>query len=94
MQAYAYLLMDSNNPMKTESFIYVFAGCMILLSLMLVQYFGRGWLILTGLIGLNLIQSAFTGFCPPTLILRRLGWIDSNGIIRWGGHHPKNHDKE
>jgi hypothetical protein len=36
-------------------------------------------------VGLNLIQSAFTGFCPPSLVLRKLGWLGDDGIIHWGG---------
>jgi hypothetical protein len=43
------------------------------------------WLLLTCFVGLNLIQSAFTGFCPPTLVLRKLGWVDANDVIHWGG---------
>ena len=31
------------------------------------------WLWLTAFVGANLLQSAFTGFCPPTYVLRRLG---------------------
>jgi hypothetical protein len=34
---------------------------------------------------LNLIQSALTGFCPPTFVLDKLGWIDADRRIRFGG---------
>jgi hypothetical protein len=71
--------------MKTESFIRVLAGCMTLLSVALTYYVDVRWLLLTCFVGLNLIQSAFTGFCPPTFILGKLGWIDVNGRIRIGG---------
>ena len=43
------------------------------------------WLLLPAFVGANLVQSAFTGFCPPTLLLRKLGWVDANNIIHWGG---------
>jgi hypothetical protein len=26
-----------------------------------------------------------TGFCPPTWLLRKLGWIDAQDVIHWGG---------
>lgn len=71
--------------MKTDSFIRVLAGSMVLLSLALAHWVNSWWLLLAAFAGVNLIQSAFTGFCPPTLILRRLGWVDSNDVIHWGG---------
>jgi hypothetical protein len=59
--------------MKIEHIIRVLAGTMVLVSAALVFYVSHWWLLLTIFVGLNLIQSAFTGFCPPELILRRLG---------------------
>jgi hypothetical protein len=55
--------------MKTESFIRILAGVMILLSVALTQFVDVRWLWFTCFIGLNLIQSAITGFCPPTYVL-------------------------
>lgn len=71
--------------MKIDSFIRVLAGSMILLSVALVCFVSPWWLLLTGFVGLNLIQSAFTGFCPPSLLLRQLGWLGEDGIIHWRG---------
>ena len=71
--------------MKTESFVRVLAGVMTLLSVALVYFVGPWWLLLTCFVGANLLQSAFTGFCPPTLILRKLGWVDADNVIHWGG---------
>jgi hypothetical protein len=59
--------------MSIESIIRVLAGSMVLLSLALAQFFSPWWLLLTAFVGVNLIQSAFTGFCPPEILLRRLG---------------------
>jgi len=73
------------STMKSESFIRVLAGSMVLLSVALAHYVSPWWLLLAVFAGFNLIQSAFTGFCPPTLILRKLGWLDDHGIIHWGG---------
>ena len=47
------------------------AGTMILLSLGLSQLHSPWWLLLTTFVGLNLFQSAFTGFCPAENILRK-----------------------
>jgi hypothetical protein len=49
------------------------AGVMVLLSLVLAHYFSLYWLWLTVFVGLNLLQSAFTNWCPAMSILRALG---------------------
>jgi hypothetical protein len=61
------------------------AGSMTLLSVALVYFVSPWWLLLTCFVGFNLVQSAFTGFCPPIFILTKLGWLDSNGIVHFGG---------
>jgi hypothetical protein len=60
--------------MKNESLIRILAGTMVLISAALVCFVSQWWLLLTCFIGLNLIQSAFTGFCPPSILFRKLGW--------------------
>lgn len=59
--------------MKMENVIRILAGTMVLLSLALAHFVNRHWLWLAAFVGVNLIQSAFTGFCPACNILRRLG---------------------
>lgn len=71
--------------MKIESFIRALAGSVILLSLALAHFVNPNWLFLTLFAGANLLQSAFTGFCPPSLVLSKLGWLGDDGIIHWGG---------
>ena len=71
--------------MKMDSFIRVLAGSMTLLGVALVYFHSPWWLLLTCFVGVNLIQSVFTGFCPPTIVLTRLGWLDEQGVIHWGG---------
>lgn len=58
--------------MSIEYMIRILAGTLILISLALGLMVSRWWFILTGFVGMNLIQSAFTSFCPAELILRRL----------------------
>jgi hypothetical protein len=71
--------------MKTEGIVRVLAGFMTLLSVVLVYFVSPWWLLLTCFVGVNLIQSVFTGFCPPTFLLTKLGWVDDQGVVRWGG---------
>ena len=76
--------------MKIDDFIRILAGSMVLLSVALVWFVSPWWLLLTCFVGLNLIQSALTGFCPPTIVLTRLGWLGDDGVIHWGGQAEKN----
>ena len=59
--------------MTTENAIRILAGTMILTSLALAHFVSPMWLLLTAFVGVNLIQSAFTGFCPAETILKKLG---------------------
>lgn len=59
--------------MKTESYIRILAGSMVLISLALSHFVSPWWQLLTVFVALNLIQSAITGFCPPEILLRKLG---------------------
>jgi hypothetical protein len=65
--------------MKMENLIRVLAGTMVLLSISLAHWVSEWWLLLTAFVGFNLIQSAFTGFCPAEIIFRRLGVGKSGG---------------
>ena len=59
--------------MTIDRFVMAFAGAMILLSLALSQLHSTYWLWLTAFAGANILQSAFTGFCPLATILNRMG---------------------
>ncbi|MEW6302338.1 MAG: DUF2892 domain-containing protein [Verrucomicrobiota bacterium] len=59
--------------MKLESAIRILAGSLVLLSVALAHWVSQWWLLLAVFVGLNLIQSAFTGFCPAENIFRKLG---------------------
>ena len=59
--------------MTLDRSVMAFAGFMVLLSLALAYAFSPYWLLLTAFVGLNLIQSSFTGFCPAALVFKRLG---------------------
>jgi hypothetical protein len=59
--------------MNIDRAVVAFAGTMILLSLLLGIYVSPYWFWFTAFVGANLFQSAFTGFCPMAVILRKLG---------------------
>lgn len=71
--------------MNTHAFIRLLAGTVVLAGVLLTWLVSPWWLLLPAFVGANLLQSAFTGFCPPTLLLTRLGWVDAEGTIHWGG---------
>lgn len=49
------------------------AGFFILISILLAVYVSYWWFLFTAFVGANLLQSAFTNWCPMMAILRRLG---------------------
>jgi len=59
--------------MNIDRVVISFAGTMILASLALAYYFSPYWLLLAAFVGVNMLQAAFTRFCPAAIILRRLG---------------------
>lgn len=59
--------------MNLDRSVTLFAGCMVLLSVILTQFVSPYFLWLTVFIGANLIQSSMTGFCPAASILRKMG---------------------
>ena len=59
--------------MTTERIIRAIAGTVILASLALSHFAHPNWIWLTVFAGANLLQSSFTGFCPPEIILKKLG---------------------
>jgi hypothetical protein len=63
--------------MTVERAVRLIAGLMILLSLALAHFFSLNWLWLTVFVGLNLMQSAFTNWCPAISIFRAMGMKDA-----------------
>lgn len=59
--------------MSIDRIVMAFAGVMILISLGLSQLFSAWWLLLAAFVGVNLLQAAFTGFCPLAIMLKRYG---------------------
>lgn len=59
--------------MNVDRAVMAFAGMMILLSVVLAVWMSPWWLLFTAFIGLNMLQAAFSGFCPAAMIFRKFG---------------------
>ncbi len=59
--------------MSIDRIVMAFAGAVILLSLLLAVKHNINWLWFTAFVGANLLQAAFTGFCPLATILKKMG---------------------
>jgi len=60
--------------MELENAIRILAGTLVLVSLALAHWVNPWWLLLAAFVALNLIQSAFTGFCPAAMVFKRMGY--------------------
>ena len=59
--------------MNVERFLRMIAGVVVLTTLALGHWVSPYWYLFTAFVGLNLLQSAFTNWCPMMTILRKLG---------------------
>lgn len=59
--------------MMVETMLRGIAGFFVIASVLLAHYHSPYWLWFTGFVGLNLLQSAFTNWCPMMTFLRKLG---------------------
>ncbi len=59
--------------MNVDRAVLAFAGIVILTSVLLASTVSSWWLLLTAFVGLNLLQSSITGFCPAGMVMKRMG---------------------
>ena len=59
--------------MKINDALRAIAGTLVLASVALGHWVHPGWYLFTAFVGANLLQSAFTGWCPMITILKKLG---------------------
>ncbi len=59
--------------MTIDRMVLAFAGCVVLLGVALAYFFSPWWIGLSVFAGLNMIQAAFTGFCPAAMVFKKLG---------------------
>jgi Protein of unknown function (DUF2892) len=59
--------------MNIDKAVLAFAGSVVLLSVILTYFVSPYWLLLAAFAGLNMLQAAFTGFCPAAMAFKMLG---------------------
>jgi len=59
--------------MNIDRIVLAFAGTVVLVSVVLSQLHSPYWLWLTAFVGANMLQAAFSGFCPLAKILKAMG---------------------
>jgi hypothetical protein len=59
--------------MNVDRAVFAFAGTVLLVSLVLAWLVSPYWLLLSAFVGLNMLQAAFTGFCPAAMVFKKLG---------------------
>jgi hypothetical protein len=59
--------------MNIDRAVFLFAGFVVLLGILLSVMVSPWWLLLAAFAGLNMIQASFTGFCPAALLFKALG---------------------
>ena len=59
--------------MNLDRAVLGFAGSVVLVSLLLAAFVHPAWIWLAVFAGANMIQAAFTGFCPAAMVFKRLG---------------------
>ena len=59
--------------MTLDRAVLAVAGSVLLVSLLLTYFVSPYFVWLSAFVGFNLIQSAFTGFCPAAIVFRKLG---------------------
>ena len=71
--------------MTIQRIVYFVAGTLVLTGLALGHWVDERWLFLAAFPGLNMFQTAFTGFCPPERILLKLGVGQAGDSCDGGG---------
>ena len=66
--------------MNLDRAVLAFAGCVVLVSLSLGYFVYPYWFLLTAFAGANMLQAAFTGFCPAAMIFKLLGVKSGNAF--------------
>lgn len=66
--------------MNIDRLVFAIAGCFILLSVVMSQVHHSYWLFFTAFVGINMLQAAFTGFCPLAKILKLIGLKPGNAF--------------
>ncbi len=73
MPEFITFIMEGHPAITIDKALFILAGSMIIISTLLAMFLSPNWHWLTLFIGANMIQSTFTGFCPPAFVMKKLG---------------------
>ena len=59
--------------MTVDRAVFIFAGLVVLAGVALAHYVNPWWILLAVFAAANMIQAAFTGFCPAAMVFKKLG---------------------
>ncbi len=59
--------------MSIERGVFILASVMIIISTLLTLFVNINWARFSLFVGFNMLQSSFTGFCPPKWLFKKLG---------------------
>lgn len=59
--------------MSVERALFALGGSMVIITSLLALYHNPLWTWLTLFLGFNCLQSSYTGFCPPRLLMKKFG---------------------
>lgn len=66
--------------MNIDKAVLAFAGCVVLVSVVLAHFVSPWWLLLTVFAGANMLQASMTGFCPAAMVFKKLGCSAGNAF--------------
>lgn len=64
--------------MTVERILRLMAGSFVLISLALGHWVSGYWFLFTAFVGLNLVQSGITNWCPAMTFLRKMGFPEAS----------------
>ncbi|HUX62305.1 DUF2892 domain-containing protein [Sulfuricella sp.] len=64
--------------MSVDQIVHIVVGLVVLSSVVLMHFSNPAWGWVAGIAGLSLAQSGFTGSCPLSFTLRKLGFKDDS----------------
>lgn len=66
--------------MQIDRMVFAISGALILLCIALSYLVSIHWLVPAAIVGLNMVQAGFTGFCPVAMTLKKLG-VKSHSVF-------------
>ena len=72
--------------MSIERGVFLLASVMIIISTLLTLFININWAWFSLFVGVNMLQSTFTGFCPPKWLFKKMGMKSEQEIFQTGSN--------